>query len=107
MSVHGDTLYVFCGFILEGHTEQAVPESELGDRLSGSEKGVIDLLTIEDRHNYAASDVNSVFALDFTTRYAPGIDWTLKVNLSLMMVPYDKTRVNILPQTMKPFPDNV
>jgi len=68
VSVHGDTLYVFCGFILEGHTEQAVPESELGDRLSGSEKGVIDLLTIEDRHNYAASDVNSVFALDFTTR---------------------------------------
>ena len=73
MSVHGDTLYVFCGFILEGHTEEAVPESELGDRLSGSEKGVIDLLTIEDRHNYAASDVNSVFALDFTTRYAHGI----------------------------------
>ena len=73
VSVHGDTLYVFCGFILEGHTEQAVPESELGDRLSGSEKGVIDLLTIEDRHNYAASDVNSVFALDFTTRYAHGI----------------------------------
>ena len=66
MGIHGDTMYAFCGFVMQDHVEEEVPQRLLEERLHKG--GTLGLLTVDEDQFEWATDQNTVHALDLGTR---------------------------------------